>query len=136
MGFHQFLNIHEDNQEECWGFKIKGWWWEGDIRTTKTRKSFECWVKTTSDVPRGAQESLTEALIAPQHNVGKDAYTVDLESNEKMYWLDPESGLLAAFGFEGASTVGDDSSDPPKRSMGTGFCNFSDMLWNTTTPLP
>ena len=24
-GFHQLLNIHKDNQSECWGFKIKGW---------------------------------------------------------------------------------------------------------------
>ena len=26
---------------------------ERDIRTTKTRKSFECWLKSTSDVPTG-----------------------------------------------------------------------------------
>jgi hypothetical protein len=46
-GFHQLLNIHKDKQVECWGFKIKGWWRKGDIRTTKPRKSFECWVKTS-----------------------------------------------------------------------------------------
>jgi hypothetical protein len=68
--------------------------------------------------------------------VGKDAYTVDLESNEKLYWLGTESGLLGAFGFEGACTAGDGSCDPPTRSMGMGFCNFSAMQWNTTTPLP
>jgi hypothetical protein len=76
------------------------------IRTTKTRKSFECWVKTILDVPTRTQESLAEALIVPQHNVGKDVYTVDLEINEKLYWLVTESGLLGAFGFEGACTGG------------------------------
>ena len=84
----------------------------------------------------GAQESLVEALISPQYNVGKDVYTVDLENNEKLYWLGTESGLLGSFGFEGACTVGDVSCDPPTRSMGMGFCNFSVMHWNTTTPLP
>jgi hypothetical protein len=97
---------NKDKKAECWGFKIKGWWRKGDIRTTKPRKSFECWVKTTSDVPTGSQKSLTEALTAPQHNVGKDTYTVDLENNEKLYWLGMESGLLGAFGFEGACTGG------------------------------
>ena len=116
VGFHQLLNIHKGKRAECWGFKIKGWWRKGDIRTTKSRKSFECWVKTTADVPTGAQKSLTEALTAPQHNVGKDAYTVDLKSDEKLYWLGTESGLLGAFGFEGACTVGDGSSDPPTKS--------------------
>ena len=126
-GFHQILNIYKGKKAECWGFKIKGWWRKGDIRTTKTRKSFECWVKTTSDVPTGAQKSLTEALTAPQYNVGKDSYTVDLESNEKLYWFGTESGLLGAFGFEGACTTGDDSCDLPTRSMVSGFCNFSVM---------
>ena len=93
-GFHQILNIHKDKKAECWGFKIKGWWRKGDIRTTKPRKTFECWVKTTSDVPTWAQKSLTEALRAPQHNVGKDAYIVDLESDEKLYWLVPCNGTL------------------------------------------
>ena len=79
---------------------------EGDIRTTKSMKSFECWVKTTSDAPIGAQESLTEALTVPKHNVGKDAYIVDLESDEKLYWLDTDSGLLGDFGFEGTYTEG------------------------------
>ena len=40
---------------------------------------------TTSDVPTGAQESLTETLMTPQNNVGKDAYTVDLENDENLY---------------------------------------------------
>ncbi len=118
-----------------WGFKIKGCWRKGDIQTTKPRKSFEYWVKTTSDVPTGAQKSLTEALTAPQHNVGKDAYTVDLQSDEKLYLLGTESGLLGDFGFEGACTTGDGSCDPPTKSMGAGFCNFSTMQWNTTAPL-
>ena len=88
--FHQFLNIHKDNQVDYLGFKIKGWCRKGDIRTTNPRKSFECWVKTSSDVPTGAQKSLT----APQYNVGKDEYTVDLEINEKLYWLVTESSTF------------------------------------------
>ena len=44
-------------------------------------------------------------------------------------------GLLGDFRFEGTSTVGDDSCDPPTKSMGGGFCNFITMQWNTTTPL-
>jgi hypothetical protein len=86
-------------------------------------------------VSTGVQKSLDETLTTPQHNVGKDAYTVDLESDEKLYWLDTESGLLGDFVFEGACTVGDDSCDPPTKSMGVGFCNFSTMQWNTTAPL-
>ena len=93
-------------------------------------------MKTTSDVPTGDQKLFTETLTAPQYNVGKDVYTLDLEINEKMYWLGIESGLLGVFGFEGSCTVGDDSCDPPTKSMGVVFCNFSDMQWNTTTPLP
>ena len=76
-----------------------------------------------------------EVLLTPQHNVGKGTYTVNLESSEKLYWSDTESGLLGAFGFEGTCTVGDGSCDPPTRSMGEGFCNFSVMKWNTITPL-
>ena len=74
--------------------------------------------------------------MTPQQNVGKDAYTVDLKINEKLYSLGIESGLLWSFGFEGVCTPGDDSYDPPTRSMGVDFCNFSVMKWKTTTPLP
>ena len=87
-------------------------------------------------VPIGAQKSLTEAILTPEHNVGKGVYTVDLENNKKLYWLDTESGLLGAFEFEGTYTEGDDSCDAPTRSMGSVFCNFSVIQWNTTVPLP
>ena len=43
--------------------------------------------------------------------------------------------FLGAFGFEGASTVGDCSCDPSTKSIGPGFCNFVTMQWNTTAPL-
>ncbi len=33
-------------------------------------------MKTTSDIPTGAQESLSVTLLAPPHNVGKDEYPV------------------------------------------------------------
>jgi hypothetical protein len=50
-------------------------------------------VKTISDVPTATQEALPEELITPQYNVGKDTYTVDLESNEKMYWLGSDNEI-------------------------------------------
>ncbi len=134
-GYHQLLDIHKNKQSDCWGFKIKGWWRRGDIRATKPKKSFECWVKTAADVPTEAKKTLMKALMAPQRNAGKDEYIVDLEGNEKSYWLGTESGLIGAFGFAGACTAGDGSCDPPTRSMGAGFCNFRAMQWNTDTPL-
>ena len=69
-----------------------------------------------------------------QHNVRKDAYTVDLEINEKLYWLVTESGLLGSVDLRGHSRWG--SCDTPTRSMGSVFCNFSGMQLNTTDPLP
>jgi hypothetical protein len=44
-------------------------------------------VKTAADVPTEAKKTLIEALMAPQQNAGKDEYIVDLEGNEKLYWL-------------------------------------------------
>ncbi len=73
--------------------------------------------------------------MVSQQNAGKDEYIVDLEGNEKLYWLDTESGLIGAFDFGGGCTAGDGSCDPPTRSMGAGFCNFRVMQWNTDTPL-
>ncbi len=92
-------------------------------------------MKTTTGVSKEAKQTLMEALTVPQQNAGKDEYTVDLEDNEKLYWLGTESGLIGTFGFVGACTEGDDSCDPPTRSMGTGFCNFRVLRWNTDTPL-
>ena len=77
-------------------------------------------MKTAADVPTAAKKTLLEALMAPQQNAGKDEYIVDLEGNEKLYWLGTESGLIGAFGFAGACTAGDGSCDPPTRSMGSG----------------
>ncbi len=96
---------------------------------------FECWVKTAADVPTAAKKTLMETLMTPHQNAGKNEYIVDLEGNEKLYWLGTESGLIGAFGFPGACTTGDGSCNPPTRSMGVGFCNFRDMQWNTDTPL-
>ena len=84
-------------------------------------------MKTTSDIPTGAKESLATVLLVSQHNVGK-------EMKNYTGWV--ESGLLGSFGFEGVCTAGDGSCDVPSRSMGTGFCNFKDMKWDTTAPLP
>ena len=82
--YHQLLDIHKNKQSECWGFKIKGWWRRGDIRTTKPKKSFECWVKTATGVSKETKKTLMEALTAPHRNAGKDEYIVDLEGNEKL----------------------------------------------------
>ena len=98
-GYHQLLDIHKNKQSECWGFKIKGWWRRGDIRTTKPKKSFECWVKTTAVVSKEGKKTLMEALTATQRNAGKDEYIVDLEGNEKLYWLGTESGLRLCGGM-------------------------------------
>ena len=103
--YHQLLDIHKNKQSDCWGFKIKGWWRRGDIRVTKPKKSFEYWVKTAKDVPTEARKTLMEELTVPRQNAGKDEYIVDLEDNEKLYWLGTESGLIGAFGFAGACTA-------------------------------
>jgi hypothetical protein len=92
-------------------------------------------VKTTAGVSKEAKQTLMEALTVPQRNAGKNEYIVDLEGNEKLYWLGTESGLIGAFGFAGACTEGDGSCDPPTISMGAGFCNFRSLRWNTDTPL-
>jgi hypothetical protein len=92
-------------------------------------------VKIADDVPTEAKKTLVETLMVAQQNTGKDECVVDLEGNEKLYRLGTESGLIGAFGFTGACTTGDDSCDPPTRSMGAGFCNFRTMEWNSDTPL-
>ncbi len=93
-GFDHLLTVDKETQDTCWGFKIKGWWRKGDIRVVKTKKSFECWVKTTSDVPEGAQDSIKTALMAPQRNFVRHEFIVDLNGHEKQYWLGKESGHL------------------------------------------
>ncbi len=55
------------------------------IPLTISRGSLECWVKTTSDISTGSQESLTVTLLVSQDNVGKDEYTVDLGNNVKLF---------------------------------------------------
>ena len=78
-----------------------GWWRKGDIRVKKQKKTFECWLKTPSDVPEEAQDSIKTVLTVSQHNFGKDEYIVDLEGHEKQYWLGTESGLLGELeGFQ------------------------------------
>ncbi len=89
VGFHQLLHIHQDTQDEWWGFKIKGWCRTGDIRVKKPKKTFECWARNRSEVTVGApesittaQESITTVLLVPNHNFGKDEYEVDLAGHE------------------------------------------------------
>ncbi len=59
-------------------------------------------MKSATNTPKESNKSLMESLMAPQQNVGKDEYIVDLEGHEKLYWLGTESGLIGAFGFTGA----------------------------------
>jgi hypothetical protein len=37
--FHQLLSLNKNTRADCWGNKIKGWWWRGDIKTTKCQKT-------------------------------------------------------------------------------------------------
>jgi hypothetical protein len=53
-GFHQLLSFNRDEEENISGFKIKGWWRRGDIKVTKQKATFECWVKSPADAPREA----------------------------------------------------------------------------------
>ncbi len=88
----------------------------------------ECWVKSPANAPRGAQNDIKTALLAPQQSYGKDNYTIDLAGPEATYWLGTESGLLGAFHFDG-------SCDVASLSMGAGFCNLRSLKWLTGEPL-
>jgi hypothetical protein len=103
--FHQLLYIKKDTQEDCWGSKTKGWWRTGDIRVKKPKKTYECWVKSKTTTPPGAQEAMITALQEPNHNFGKDEYVIDMMGHEAHYWQGTESGLLGAFEFKGACTA-------------------------------
>ena len=85
------------------------------------RGGFECRTRNRAGVPVGSQESITTALLAPNHNFGKDEYAVDLAGHEARYWQGTESGLLGAFEFKGACTAGDGSCDIGSTHMGAGF---------------
>ena len=84
----------------------------------------------------GAQDSITTALLAPNHNFGKDEYAVDLAGHGARYWQGTESGLLGAFEFKGASTSGDGSCGIGSRSMGAAFCNFNRLGWDPNSAVP
>ena len=51
------------------------------------------------------------------------------------YWQGTESDLIGVFEFKRACTSGDESWDFGSRSMGTGFCNFNRLGWDTQTPI-
>ena len=73
----------KDTQEDCWGSKTKGWCRTGDIRVKKPKKTYECWVKSKTTTPPGAQEAMITALQAPNHNFGKDEYVIDMMGQNK-----------------------------------------------------
>ena len=51
-GYHQILKYDKKTQGDHWGVKIKGWWRTGDIKATKPKKTFECWVKSAENMPQ------------------------------------------------------------------------------------
>jgi hypothetical protein len=127
-------NSESKNKTVVWYFKvskIKGWCRTGDIRVKKPKKIFKCWVKDKTKVPLGEQDDIITVLQSPNHKFGKDEYLVDMTGPETHYWQGTESGLLGAFEFQGACTVGDGSCDTGSKSMGTDFCNFILLGWNT-----
>ena len=140
--FHQFLSFHKDEKKDVSGLRVKRWWWRGDINVTKSKSTFECWVKSPTGVPGKAQENIKTTLTVPRHNFGKDSYIIDiidLNGHEKTYWLDTESGLLGAFHFDRACTTGDGSCDVASYSMVVGFCNLKTIGWlggQHLAPLP
>jgi hypothetical protein len=75
-------------QTSNYGFKIKGWWRKGDIRTTHYKKHFEYWTNTSQDVPEGTQDSIKKALVVPHGNRRKDEH-FDLST--------PDRGLGSSF---------------------------------------
>ena len=117
-GFHQLLSFNEDEKENINGFKIKGWWWRGDIKVTKFKSTFEYWV---TGAPGKSQERIKTTLTVPRQNYDKDSYIIDLDSHEKTYWLGTESGLLVTFHFDEVCTSGDDSCDVVSYSMSRSF---------------
>ena len=84
-GFHQLLSLNKNTRADCWGNKIKGWWRRGDIKATKFKKTRECWVKSLVNAPSETAKDITEALITPGQNYGKDSYTIDLTGSETTY---------------------------------------------------
>ena len=134
-GFHQLLSLNKNTRADCWGNKIKGWWRRGDIKATKCKKTRECWVKSLVNAPSESSKDITEALITPGQNYGKDSYTIDLTGSEATYWVGTESGLLGTFHFDGSCTAGDGSCDVKSLSMGAGFCNLHSLKWVTEEPL-
>jgi hypothetical protein len=59
-----------------------------------------------------------------------------MTGHETHYWQGTESDLLGSFEIQGSCTSGDGSCDTDSKSMGSGFCNFFRLGWNSQTPLP
>jgi hypothetical protein len=85
VDFHQLLSLNKNTREDCWDNKIKGWWWRGDIKSTKCKKTRECWVKSPANVPSEEEKDIKEALMTPGQNYGKDSYTIDLTGAKTTY---------------------------------------------------
>ncbi len=68
----------------------------------RPKEIFEYWVKDKTQVPLGAQKTIIMTLQAPNHNLVKDEYVVDMTGREAQYWQGTESGLLGAFKLQGA----------------------------------
>ena len=79
---HQLLSLDKDTKTNSWGNKIKGWWRKGDIKVTKYKKIFECWVKSPANVPKETQDTIKTTMRAPQQNFGKVNYTTSMEHSQ------------------------------------------------------
>ena len=90
--FCLFHSLNKDEKENINDFKITEWWCRGDIKVTKQKSTFECYIIKT-------------ILTEPRKNYGNDSYIIDLDSPEKTYWLGTESGLLGTFHFDGSGHV-------------------------------
>jgi hypothetical protein len=90
--FHQLLSFSKDEKENISGFKIKGWGRRGDLKVTKQKSTFECWVKSPTEAPREALDIIKTILTSPRQNYGKDSYIIDLDTPER-------TGILTRHGI-------------------------------------
>jgi hypothetical protein len=127
VGFHQILSLDKNTRGGCWGNKIKGWWWKGDIKATKCKRIRECGVRSPVNVSSEVVKDIKETLMTLEQNYGKDRYTIDLTGPEATYWIGTESVLLGSFHFDGSCTVGDGSCDVTSLSIDKDFYNLNSL---------
>jgi hypothetical protein len=78
VDFHQLLSLNKNTREDCWDNKIKGWWRRGDIKSTKCKRTRECWVKSSANVLREAVKDIKEALMTPDRDGSCDVKSLSM----------------------------------------------------------